>query len=335
MSSRLGQYPAQAREVPGSQYSRGRRRIFPPIAAQPPRAPSEASGIVARPGPAGPPSNSPHHCLLGEERTDAAVSLELEHIWSRVQAQLALVVDEPTYRIWLEPLRAVELADERLVVEAPPHTCRGSAIASAAPPGRASSSCSGRARVVELVPGPTIGARARAHAGAIAPLAAQRASGTSRPRAAHAIPAARSTAPRVGTARQPQAHLRPVRHRRLQPARPRGRADGRRDARSGLQPAVHLRPSRRRQDPPAQLDRQPAALAQRRPDRPLHDRRGLHERVPRRARRRAHRRLQAPLPPRRRAARSTTSSSSSARPRPRRSSSTRSTPCTTTGGRSC
>jgi len=38
-----------------------------------------------------------------------------------VQAQLALVVDEPTYRIWLEPLRAVELSGERLVLEAPPH----------------------------------------------------------------------------------------------------------------------------------------------------------------------------------------------------------------------
>jgi chromosomal replication initiator protein len=52
------------------------------------------------------------------------VSRELEHIWSRVQAQLALVVDEPTYRIWLEPLHAVELADGRLLIEAPPHTCR-------------------------------------------------------------------------------------------------------------------------------------------------------------------------------------------------------------------
>jgi chromosomal replication initiator protein len=38
-----------------------------------------------------------------------------------VQAQLALVVDEPTYRIWLEPLRAIELADERLLLEAPTH----------------------------------------------------------------------------------------------------------------------------------------------------------------------------------------------------------------------
>jgi chromosomal replication initiator protein len=52
------------------------------------------------------------------------VSRELEHIWSRVQAQLALVVDEPTYRIWLEPLRAVELDRDRLLVEASPHACR-------------------------------------------------------------------------------------------------------------------------------------------------------------------------------------------------------------------
>jgi chromosomal replication initiator protein len=49
------------------------------------------------------------------------VSQQLEHIWSQVQAQLALVVDEATYRIWLEPLRALELDDQRLLVEAPTH----------------------------------------------------------------------------------------------------------------------------------------------------------------------------------------------------------------------
>jgi chromosomal replication initiator protein len=52
------------------------------------------------------------------------VSRELEHIWSRVQAQLVLVVDEPTYRIWLQPLRALELDEQRLVLEAPPHAQR-------------------------------------------------------------------------------------------------------------------------------------------------------------------------------------------------------------------
>jgi chromosomal replication initiator protein len=54
----------------------------------------------------------------------AAVSAELEHIWSRVQAELALTVDEPTYRIWLEPLQATDLADGRLLVDAPPRACR-------------------------------------------------------------------------------------------------------------------------------------------------------------------------------------------------------------------
>jgi chromosomal replication initiator protein len=52
------------------------------------------------------------------------MSAELEHIWSRVQAELALAVDEPTYHMWLEPLRAVDLSGERLLVEAPPHACR-------------------------------------------------------------------------------------------------------------------------------------------------------------------------------------------------------------------
>jgi chromosomal replication initiator protein len=60
---------------------------------------------------------------LEEERISAAVSHELEHIWSRVQAQLALVVDESTYRLWLEPLRALELEHEHLLVEAPLHAC--------------------------------------------------------------------------------------------------------------------------------------------------------------------------------------------------------------------
>ena len=52
------------------------------------------------------------------------MSDELEHIWSRVRAQLALVVDEPTYRIWLSELEPVELAGEHLVLEAPAQTHR-------------------------------------------------------------------------------------------------------------------------------------------------------------------------------------------------------------------
>ncbi|HYB24014.1 MAG TPA: DnaA/Hda family protein, partial [Solirubrobacteraceae bacterium] len=47
------------------------------------------------------------------------MSRELDDIWSRVQAQLALIVDEPTYRIWLQPLTALELTEDTLVIEAP------------------------------------------------------------------------------------------------------------------------------------------------------------------------------------------------------------------------
>ena len=52
------------------------------------------------------------------------MSRELEHIWSRVQEQLTQGVDEPTYRMWLAPLRVLEFDGERLVLEAPEHTSR-------------------------------------------------------------------------------------------------------------------------------------------------------------------------------------------------------------------
>ncbi len=48
------------------------------------------------------------------------MSAELEHIWSRVQGELAGAVGEETYRIWLEPLRVRELSHGNLSIEAPP-----------------------------------------------------------------------------------------------------------------------------------------------------------------------------------------------------------------------
>jgi chromosomal replication initiator protein len=52
------------------------------------------------------------------------VSAELEHIWSRVQVEVARAVDEPTYRLWLERLRPVELSGSRLRLEAPANAAR-------------------------------------------------------------------------------------------------------------------------------------------------------------------------------------------------------------------
>ena len=57
------------------------------------------------------------------------------------------------------------------------------------------------------------------------------------------------------TATEPEVHLRLVRHRLVEPLRPRGRARRRRGAGAGLQPALHLRRHRARQDAPAPGDR--------------------------------------------------------------------------------
>ena len=51
------------------------------------------------------------------------MSEELEKIWSSVQSELAATVGESTYRIWLEPLRAHDLSDGRLAIQAPGQAC--------------------------------------------------------------------------------------------------------------------------------------------------------------------------------------------------------------------
>ena len=51
------------------------------------------------------------------------MNAELEHIWSRVQAELAQAVEESTYRIWLQPLRPRELSGGGLQIEAPADAC--------------------------------------------------------------------------------------------------------------------------------------------------------------------------------------------------------------------
>jgi chromosomal replication initiator protein len=57
-----------------------------------------------------------------KEQVIAAVSAELDHIWSQVRAELSATIDEPVYRIWLEPLRAVEITSDSLILEAPAQT---------------------------------------------------------------------------------------------------------------------------------------------------------------------------------------------------------------------
>jgi len=52
------------------------------------------------------------------------VSAEHEHIWPRVQAEIARAVDEPTYRLWLEGLRPVGIDGLHLHLEAPANAAR-------------------------------------------------------------------------------------------------------------------------------------------------------------------------------------------------------------------
>ncbi len=112
---------------------RGRGRlIFLAKCGQPIRAADRVGYIrsTASPGRSAPHRGRSTGTLSIEDETpwegpiDAAVSPELEHIWSRVQAQLQLLVDEPTYRIWLTTLEPLELAGEVLVLAAPQQTCR-------------------------------------------------------------------------------------------------------------------------------------------------------------------------------------------------------------------
>ena len=167
------------------------------------------------------------------------MSAELEHIWSRVQAELALSVDEPTYRIWLAPLRPLR-ARRRAPARSrrPPHAARWIRDRF----GRVLESCAAKRhrprRVVELVDRSS--GRRPARQRTAAPRAAAPGRAAEPRRRDRSVGPARARAQRP--ARQPEADLRAVRHRRLQPPRARRRADRRRDARAGIQPAVHLRP---------------------------------------------------------------------------------------------
>jgi chromosomal replication initiator protein len=57
-----------------------------------------------------------------KEQVNAAVSDELEHIWTQVRAELSAAIDEPIYRIWLEPLKAVDMTAANLTIAAPRQT---------------------------------------------------------------------------------------------------------------------------------------------------------------------------------------------------------------------
>ena len=126
-------------------------------------------------------------------------------------------------------------------------------------------------------------------------------------RAARGARARRVAAVRVSAASavrrgpEPEVHLRPLRHRVVEPLRARGRTRRRRGAGPGLQPSLHLRRHGPRKDTPPPGDRELHRRALAQPLRALRDERDLHERLHQLAPRQAHRGLQTALPPLRRA----------------------------------
>lgn len=51
-----------------------------------------------------------------------STAAELDQIHKRLQVELSAAVDEPTYRVWLEPLRVVEVSESIVTVSAAPQT---------------------------------------------------------------------------------------------------------------------------------------------------------------------------------------------------------------------
>src|SRR6185312_12299364 len=76
-------------------------------------------GYIRRAGPSAALHPAPHRPLF-QELLNAAVNTELDQIWGLIQAELAAAVEEPTYRIWLAPLKLRDLTASGLVVEASP-----------------------------------------------------------------------------------------------------------------------------------------------------------------------------------------------------------------------
>ncbi len=188
-----------------------------------------------------------HAAMVAGQVPDDRSRHELDALWRAAQDRLRGAVPESTFRLWLEPLRAVGADADTLYLTAP-EGIRAWAERRYSAPDRRSA---GRLR------NPSAPGRLHLRPGACRRF---------RP------------GPRRGRA-QPQLHLRSLRHRRRQPARPRCRPGRRRGPLGGLQPALPPRPSGPRQDPPADGDRQLPTGQRPRPQRPLHDRRVVHQRV--------------------------------------------------------
>ncbi len=225
-----------------------------------------------------------------------------ERIWEQAGSRLHAELAEATWRTWFQGVRAVRFEHDVLVLSVPNHLAADRIRSSYRPMlDDALHGAIGRAVAVELLV--DTDERAAEPAFETPPLEVPAARGRAGRRAQERVDLG------VGDA-EPPLHLRGVRHRRVEPLRPRRGALGRRGAGPGLQPALHLRTRRAGQDAPAPCHRplRPEPLSEE--ARPVRLHRVVHERLRRghpgphpdaglqaslpRARRAAHRRHPVP-----------------------------------------
>ena len=172
-------------------------------------------------------------------------------LWNEVAGRLRGALNDATYRTWFGEVRATEERDA-LVLAVPNNFTREWIEGHFLDLIRAAvrDASGGDRVVVRLVVDDSLASRRRGAASA-----------------------------RADGRHQPEVHVRPLRHRLVEPFRARSSSGCSRDARPGVQPALHLRGNRPRQDAPAPGDRplhhqprQPAVGA-------LRHERDVHERL--------------------------------------------------------
>jgi chromosomal replication initiator protein len=97
---------------------------FSPFAGSLEAKPARAGGLgyIRSTGSFADPKRIISSAFSRKEQVIVAVSAELEHIWAQIQAELSTTIEEPIYRIWLEPLRPLDLKGDNLTVLTPRQT---------------------------------------------------------------------------------------------------------------------------------------------------------------------------------------------------------------------
>ena len=204
-----------------------------------------------RPGPGVAPTAAPAGGF--STRVDIAVDNRgvgmgtpaADDLWVKVAAAVRAQLSEATWNTWFQGVHALDCTDETLMLGVPSSVAveriRTSYLGLLAD---AVQALTGVPHTIELMRRHRAPGRRRRGARAPARRAGRRR------RRAHPHPGGRARQRVAQHPAESPLHVRPVRHRCLEPLRPRRGAERRREPGPFVQPAVHLRPGRTRQDPP-------------------------------------------------------------------------------------